>query len=295
MEAKFPGYRLLPYLLIFPSVAVIAVFLVVPFVQAVHQSFYRTSPFGTTTRFVGWDNYAQIFSTPEYVRSLLTTLGFAGLVIVGGLSVSLGIAILVTRRIRGLGFYQVAFIWTYALSPAVAGMIWALLFDPAVGLGTYVIQLISGYRINMMVQGTAALLIAATAAAWNMLGYNICFFIAGLQNVPKEFEEAARVDGAGVWKTFWQVTFPMISPTTAFLLFVNMVYAFFQVFGLIDVMTQGGPGGATEILVYKLYRDAFIRLRGNFASAQSVVLFVLVAAAALFQLRVATRKAVYSR
>ncbi|GAB4305827.1 MAG: sn-glycerol-3-phosphate ABC transporter permease UgpA [Candidatus Bipolaricaulota bacterium] len=295
MESKFPGYRLLPYLLIFPSVAVIAVFLVVPFAQAVQQSFYRTSPFGTTTRFVGWDNYVQIFSTPEYLRSVLTTVGFAGLVIVGGLVASLGIAILVTRRIRGLGFYQVAFIWTYALSPAVAGIIWALLFDPAVGLGTYVIQLISGYRINMMVQGTVALLIAATAAAWNMLGYNICFFIAGLQNVPKEFEEAARVDGAGVWRTFWRVTFPMISPTTAFLLFVNMVYAFFQVFGLIDVMTQGGPGGATEILVYKLYRDAFIRLRGNFASAQSVVLFLMVAAAALFQLRVATRKAVYSR
>ncbi|MBC7169670.1 sugar ABC transporter permease [Candidatus Bipolaricaulota bacterium] len=295
MESKFPGYRLLPYLLIFPSVAVIAVFLVVPFAQAVQQSFYRTSPFGTTTRFVGWDNYVQIFSTPEYLRSLVTTVGFAGLVIVGGLVASLGIAILVTRRIRGLGFYQVAFIWTYALSPAVAGIIWALLFDPAVGLGTYVIQLISGYRINMMVQGTVALLIAATAAAWNMLGYNICFFIAGLQNVPKEFEEAARVDGAGVWRTFWRVTFPMISPTTAFLLFVNMVYAFFQVFGLIDVMTQGGPGGATEILVYKLYRDAFIRLRGNFASAQSVVLFLMVAAAALFQLRVATRKAVYSR
>ncbi|MBC7220289.1 sugar ABC transporter permease [Candidatus Bipolaricaulota bacterium] len=295
MEAKFPGYRLLPYLLIFPSVAVIVVFLVVPFAQAVQQSFYRTSPFGATTRFVGWDNYVQIFSTPEYLRSLLTTVGFAGLVIAGGLSASLGIAILVTRRIRGLGFYQVAFVWTYALSPAVAGIIWALLFDPAVGLGTYVIQLISGYRINMMVQGTAALLIAATAAAWNMLGYNICFFIAGLQNVPKEFEEAARVDGAGAWRTFWRVTFPMISPTTAFLLFVNMVYAFFQVFGLIDVMTQGGPGGATEILVYKLYRDAFIRLRGNFASAQSVVLFLMVAAAALFQLRVATRKAVYSR
>lgn len=295
MESRFPGYRLLPYLLIFPSVAVIAVFLVVPFAQAVHQSFYRTSPFGTTTRFVGWDNYVQVFTTPEYVRSLLTTLGFAGLVMAGGLSVSLGVAVLVTRRIRGLAFYQVAFIWTYALSPAVAGIIWALLFDPAVGLGTYVIQLISGYRVNMMVQGAAALLIAATAAAWNMLGYNICFFIAGLQNVPREFEEAARVDGAGVWKTFWKVTFPMISPTTAFLLFVNMVYAFFQVFGLIDVMTQGGPGGATEILVYKLYRDAFIRMRGNFASAQSVVLFLMVAAAALFQLRVATRRAVYAR
>lgn len=295
MESKFPGHRLLPYLLVFPSIAVIAVFLVVPFVQAVQQSFYRTSPFGTTTVFVGLENYRQIFSTPEYVRSLLITLLFAGLVVMGGLSISLGIAILVTRRIQGLGFYQVAFIWTYALSPAVAGIIWALLFDPAVGLGTYLISLTTGTRVNMTVQGTPALLIAAAAAGWNMLGYNICFFIAGLQNVPREFEEAARVDGAGVWKTFWKITFPMISPTTAFLLFVNMVYAFFQVFGLIDVMTQGGPGGATEILVYKLYRDAFIRMRGNFASAQSVVLFLLVAAGALFQLRVATRRAVYTR
>ncbi|MBC7093461.1 sugar ABC transporter permease [Candidatus Bipolaricaulota bacterium] len=295
MEARFPGHRLLPYILIFPSIAVIIVFLVVPFVQAVQQSFYRTSPFGTTTLFVGLDNYAQLFSTPEYVRSLLTSVGFAALVIVGGLAASLGIAVLVTRRIRGVGFYQVAFIWTYALSPAVAGIIWALLFDPAVGLGTYVLYRITGYRINMLVEGVPALLIAAAAAAWNMLGYNICFYIAGLQNVPREFEEAARVDGAGPWRTFWRITFPMLSPTTAFLLFVNMIYAFFQVFGLIDIMTQGGPGGATEILVYKLYRDGFIRLRVNFASAQSVVLFLMVAAMALFQLRVATRRAVYSR
>jgi sn-glycerol 3-phosphate transport system permease protein len=295
VEARFPGHRLLPYILIFPSIAVIIVFLVVPFVQAVQQSFYRTSPFGTTTLFVGLGNYTQLFSTPEYVRSLLTTIGFAALVIVGGLSASLAIAVLVTRRIRGVGFYQVAFIWTYALSPAVAGIIWALLFDPAVGLGTYALYRITGYRINMLVHGTAALLIAAAAAAWNMLGYNICFYIAGLQNVPKEFEEAARVDGAGPWRTFWRITFPMLSPTTAFLLFVNMIYAFFQVFGLIDIMTQGGPGGATEILVYKLYRDGFIRLRGNLASAQSAVLFLMVAAMALFQLRVATRRAVYSR
>lgn len=295
MEARFPGYRLLPYILIFPSIAVIIVFLVVPFAMAVHQSFYRTSPFGTTTLFVGFDNYNQLFSSPEYVRSLLTTLAFAALVIVGGLALSLAIAVLATRKIRGVGFYQVAFIWTYALSPAVAGIIWALLFDPAVGLGTYLIQELTGYRVNMRVSGTPALLIAAAAAVWNMLGYNICFYIAGLQNVPKEFEEAARVDGASPWRTFWRITFPMLSPTTAFLLFTNTIYAFFQVFGLIDILTQGGPGGATEILVYKLYRDGFIRLRVNYAAAQSVILFLMVAAMALFQLRVTTRRAEYSR
>lgn len=295
MEARFPGYRLLPYILIFPSIAVIIVFLVVPFAMAVHQSFYRTSPFGTTTLFVGFDNYARLFSAPEYVRSLLTTLAFAALVIVGGLALSLAIAILVTRKIRGVGFYQVAFIWTYALSPAVAGIIWALLFDPSVGLGTYLIQQLTGYRVNMRVSGTPALLIAAAAAVWNMLGYNICFYIAGLQNVPKEFEEAARVDGASPWRTFWRITFPMLSPTTAFLLFTNTIYAFFQVFGLIDILTQGGPGGATEILVYKLYRDGFIRQRVNYAAAQSVILFLMVAAMALFQLRVTTRRAEYSR
>lgn len=295
MEARFPGYRLLPYILIVPSIAVIIVFLVVPFVQAVQQSFYRTSPFGTTTYFVGLENYRQLFSSPEYLQSLYTTFAFAALVILGGLGASLGLAVLATRNIRGLGFYQVALIWTYALSPAVAGIIWALLFDPAVGFGTYLIQQLTGYRVNMRVNGTAALLIAAVAAAWKMLGYNICLYIAGLQNVPKELMEAARVDGAGPWRTFWRITFPMLSPTTAFLLFVNVVYAFFQVFGLIDIMTQGGPGGATEVLIYKLYRDGFIRLRFNYASAQSVILFVMVAGMAILQLRMATRRAVYSR
>lgn len=295
MEARFPGYRLLPYLLVFPSVAVIIVFLVVPFVEAVIQSFFQTSPFGTVSVFVGIHQYRLLLSDPAYARSLLITWYFALLVIFGGLSISLFIAVLVTRKVRGLAFYQVAFVWTYALSPAVAGVIWALLFDPAVGLGTYLISHLTGLHINYTIQGDFALLIVAGAAIWNMLGYNICFFIAGLQNVPRELEEAARVDGAGPWRTFWRITFPMLTPTTAFLVFVNTIYAFFQVFGLIDIMTKGGPGGATEILVYKLYRDAFIRVRYNFASAQSVVLFVIVALTAIFQLWVSSRRAVYLR
>jgi sn-glycerol 3-phosphate transport system permease protein len=295
MQARFPGYRILPYLLIFPSVAVIIIFLIVPFIQAAIQSFRQTSPFGTVSSFVGIRQYQLLFSDPTYMRSLLTSWYFALLVILGGLSLSLFIAVLVTRKVRGMAFYQVAFIWTYALSPAVAGVIWALLFDPAIGIGTYVFSKLTGFSINFTIQGATAILILAAAAIWNMLGYNVCFYIAGLQNVPRELEEAARVDGAGPWRTFWLITFPMLSPTTAFLVFVNTIYAFFQVFGLIDIMTKGGPGGATEILVYKLYRDAFIRVRYNYASAQSVVLFLIVAATAIFQLWVSTRRAVYLR
>ena len=295
MQARFPGYRILPYLLVFPSVAVIIIFLVVPFIQAAIQSFRQTSPFGTVSSFVGIRQYQLLFSDPTYMRSLLTSWYFALLVILGGLSLSLFIAVLVTRKVRGMAFYQVAFIWTYALSPAVAGVIWALLFDPAIGIGTYVFSKLTGFSINFTIQGATAILILAAAAIWNMLGYNVCFYIAGLQNVPRELEEAARVDGAGPWRTFWLITFPMLSPTTAFLVFVNTIYAFFQVFGLIDIMTKGGPGGATEILVYKLYRDAFIRVRYNYASAQSVVLFLIVAATAIFQLWVSTRRAVYLR
>ncbi|MGC9529249.1 MAG: carbohydrate ABC transporter permease [Candidatus Bipolaricaulaceae bacterium] len=294
-EARFPGHRLLPYALVFPSVAVIAVFLVVPFVQSVRTSFFRVSPFGTKVMYVGWDNYARLFSSPDYVHSLLITLVFSAFVILVGLSVSLAIAMLANQRIRGKGFYQVALIWTYALSPAVAGTIWALMFAPATGIMPYLIAKLTGLRFNWMTNGTAALLIVSAAATWKMLGYNIVFFIAGLQNVPGELIEAARVDGAGPWKTFWRITFPMLSPTTTFLLFVNMLYAFFQVFGLIDIMTKGGPGNATEILVYKLYRDGFIHLKSGYASAQSFLIFIAIAVLAVVQLRVATRKAVYAR
>jgi len=213
-----------------------------------------------------------------------------------GLEATLAIAVAANQRIRGKGFYQIALIWTYALSPAVAGTIWALMFAPATGIMPYIISKLSGgYKLNWMTSPTIALLIVSAAATWKMLGYNIVFYIAGLQNVPGELLEAARVDGAGPWRTFWRVTFPMLSPTTTFLLFVNMLYAFFQVFGLIDIMTRGGPGNATEILVYKLYRDGFIHLKSGYAAAQSFVIFIAIAVLAVFQLRVATRKAVYAR
>lgn len=295
-EDRFPGHRWLPYLLIAPSIIVIVLFLVVPFVQSIRESFYVSTPFGTKTIFVGLRNYIRLFSSPDYRSSVVTTLAFSGFVIIVGLSVSLAIAQLLNQKIRGLGVYQVALIWTYALSPAIAGVIWALMFAPATGLVPYIISKLSGgYLMNWMTNGQIALFVVAAAATWKMLGYNIIFLLAGLQNVPTELMEAARVDGAGPWKTFWRITFPMISPTTTFLLFVNMLYAFFQVFGLIDIMTRGGPGNATEILVYKLYKDGFIHLKSGSASAQSFIIFLVISVAAVIQLRVATRKAIYAR
>jgi len=293
---RFPGHRWLPYMLIFPSIAVIVIFLIVPFVQSVKESFFTSTAFGTRTIYVGLQNYIRLFFSPDYRSSVISTLIFSLFVIVIGLSVSLAIAQLLNQKIRGAGFYQIALIWTYALSPAVAGTIWALMFAPATGILPYIVSRLSGgYVLNWMTNGTLALFAVAAAATWKMLGYNIVFFLAGLQNVPNELLEAVRVDGAGPWRAFWSITFPMLSPTTTFLLFVNMLYAFFQVFGLIDIMTQGGPGNATNILVYKLYRDGFIYLNTGYASAQSFVIFLVIAAGAILQLRVATRRAVYSR
>ena len=295
-EDKFPGHKFLPYILIAPSIAVIIIFLIVPFVRSIYSSFFVSTTFGTNTIFVGLRNYIRLFTSPDYLNSVTATLKFAAFVIIIGLSISLAIAQLLNQKIRGVGFYQVALIWTYAISPTIAGVIWASMFAPSTGLIPYIVSKLSGgYTLNWMTNGQLALFIVAAAATWKMLGYNIIFFLAGLQNVPDEFLEAARIDGASSWKSFWRITFPLLSPTASFLLFVNMLYAFFQVFGLIDIMTRGGPGNATEILVYKLYRDGFIHLNTGSASAQSFIIFFVISVVAIIQLRIVTRKAIYSR
>lgn len=295
-EERFPGYKLLPYLLILPSALVIIIFLVIPFVQSISESFFQATPFGTHKVFVGIANYIQLFEDMDYLHSVIITLIFSAFVIVVGLTISILIAMLANQKIKGIGFYQIALIWTYALSPAVAGTIWAMMFAPATGIMPYVIsKLTNGYMLNWMTNSSAALFIVSAAATWKMLGYNIVFFIAGLQNIPQELLESASVDGAGPWSSFFRIKFPMLSPTVTFLLFVNMLYAFFQVFGLIDIMTKGGPGNGTQILVYKLYQDGFVNLKTGFASAQSFVIFIAIAILALFQLRIATKRAVYER
>lgn len=295
-QERFPGHPFLPYLLVLPSLAVIVVFLIYPFAQSVWGSFFITSFFGDKKLFVGLENYLELFRSPDYLQSVVVTLYFSAFVVVLGLAASLGIALLLNQRIGGLGLYQIALVWTYSISPAVAGVIWALLFAPATGLIPWLVGLVMpGYTLNWMTNGSLALLVVSLAATWKMLGYNIVFFLAGLQNIPEELIDAARVDGAGPWLSFRYITLPMLSPTTTFLLFMNMLYAFFQVFGLIDIMTQGGPGDATNLLVYNLYRDAFIHLNSGRANAQSVIIFVVIAVAAMVQLRAATKKAVYAR
>ncbi|WP_456445520.1 carbohydrate ABC transporter permease [Oceanithermus sp.] len=295
-QERFPGHPFLPYLLVLPSLAVIVVFLIYPFAQSVWGSFFITSFFGDKKLFVGLENYLELFRSPDYLQSVVVTLYFSAFVVVLGLAASLGIALLLNQRIGGLGLYQIALVWTYSISPAVAGVIWALLFAPATGLIPWLVGLVvPGYTLNWMTNGSLALLVVSLAATWKMLGYNIVFFLAGLQNIPEELIDAARVDGAGPWLSFRYITLPMLSPTTTFLLFMNMLYAFFQVFGLIDIMTQGGPGDATNLLVYNLYRDAFIHLNSGRANAQSVIIFVVIAVAAMVQLRAATKKAVYAR
>lgn len=292
MPGKFPQ-KLLPYLLLAPSLIIVILFLIIPSVQSLYLSLFRASPFGDRLIYVGLVNFYTLFTNPDYIHSLVITCIFTGSVVVLGLSLSLGIALLANQPIQGIAFYRTALIWPYALSPAIAGTIWALLFDPSTGAMSYFISLLTGWRPNWMTNGELALAVVTGAATWKMLGYNIIFFLAGLQNIHGEILEAARIDGAGGWNRFWHIIFPLLSPTTFFLVVMNSLYGFFEVFGLIDVMTRGGPGNATEILVYKLYREGFVNLRTGFASAQSIVLFAFVALLTLFQFRFASRWVFY--
>lgn len=292
MQSRFPN-RWLPYLLLLPSLAVVVVFLIVPTIQSLYYSFFRVSPFGDRMIFVKFDNFTKLLQSSAYLNSLITTLVFAFSVVVIGIVIGVVLSVLLNQKLRGLSAYRTLFIWTYAISPAVAGTIWALMFDPSSGPLVYVMNKLFGMEINWMMSGSTALVAVIIAAAWKMLGYNIIFFLAGLQTIPDELLEAASIDGASSIKKFFRITLPLLSPTTFFLLIMNMLYSFFQVFGLIDIMTKGGPGDATELLVYKVYRDGFINLNTGFASAQSVVLFVFVAILTVLQFKYAERKVFY--
>jgi sn-glycerol 3-phosphate transport system permease protein len=292
-EGRFPN-RSLPYCLIFPSVAIVAIFLILPSLQALYLSFFEVSPFGNKQLFVGLGNFREILTSDNYQASLRLSLLFAVAVVILSMSASLGMAVLANKPLRGIGLYRTFLLWPYALSPAVAGIVWALLFEPSSGLMTYLIRLTTGFSPNWMMSPNYALFVVILAAAWKMLGFNIVFFLAGLQNIPDEVVEAAHVDGASGRQTFWRVIFPILSPMSFFLFIMNSLYAFFEVFGLIDVMTQGGPGGGTEVLIYKLYQDGFISIRWGYASAQSIVLFILVSGLTLLQFRYAGRRVFYA-
>jgi sn-glycerol 3-phosphate transport system permease protein len=292
MDSRFPN-KFLPYIILSPSIAVVVIFLIIPTIQTFYLSLYQVSPFGNISIYKGLSNFVKLFSEWEYLNSLIRTLITTSFIVFVGLTISLGIALMANLKLKSSGIYRTALIWPYALSPAAAGTIWLLLFDPSTGAFIYFVSKITGHMYNWVNNEAMALTMVTIAATWKMLGYNIIFFLAGLQNIPKELLEAADIDGASAFKRFWRVTFPLLTPTTFFLFVANSLYGFFEIFGLIDIMTQGGPRKATSILVYKLYEDGFHHLQTGFASAQSIVLFIFVAILTGIQFRFAQKLVFY--
>lgn len=292
MQAKYPN-RVLPFLLLLPTLIVLILFLYYPSAQTAALSLYKTAFLGLRKIYVGLGNYTKLLTSDDYRHSVWVTLVFAGLTTTIGLSTSLGIALLANQKVRGARFYRMALIWPYALSPAVAGAIWLFLFNPAAGVVNYFTDVLLGIKPDWVTRGNLAMSMVIVAAVWNNLGYNIVFFLAGLQNLPGEVLEAAEVDGANTWQKFWGVTLPLLSPIAFFLLVMNLIYAFFGTFGMIDVMTKGGPADATNILIYNLYRDAFQNGKSGYAAAQSVILLLIVAGLTFMQFRITGRRVHY--
>jgi sn-glycerol 3-phosphate transport system permease protein len=282
----------LPWLLIAPQMAVVLVFFFWPAGQAVYQSVLQQDAFGTTTEFVGLENFDRLWNDASYLASFQTTAVFSVLVAVSGLSIALLLAVMADRVVRGAGFYKTLLIWPYAVAPAVAGVLWVFMFASPMGIVAYAVQSL-GLEWNHMLNGNHAMALIVMAAVWKQISYNFLFFLAGLQSIPKSLIEAAAIDGASPWHRFRTIVFPLLSPTTFFLLVINVVYAFFDTFAIVDASTSGGPGKDTAILVYKVYYDGFKALDTGGSAAQSVILMVIVVALTIAQFRFVEKKVQY--
>ena len=282
----------LPWALLAPQVAIIAVFFFWPAGQALLQSLQQSDAFGTSVEWVGLENFRQLFADPTYLASFKTTAIFSALVAVLGLGISLLLAVFADRVVRGSNVYRTLLIWPYAVAPAVAGVLWLFMFAPSIGIVSYALQS-AGYDWNHLLDSGDAMVLIVLAAVWKQISYNFLFFLAGLQSIPRSLVEAAAIDGAGPWRRFWTIQFPLLSPTTFFLLVINVVYAFFETFGIIDASTQGGPGKDTSTLVYRVYYDGFKALDLGGSAAQSVVLMVIVIALTVIQFRFVEKKVSY--
>jgi sn-glycerol 3-phosphate transport system permease protein len=282
----------LPYLLVAPQILITLVFFIWPASQALFQSVLIEDAFGLSSEFVWFENFAEVFGDPSYLASLETTAIFSIATTVLSLSTALLLAVMADRVIKGASAYKMALLLPYAVAPAVAGVLWLFMFNPANGILALTPKGL-GYDWNHILNGGEAMLLVVIAAAWKQVAYNFLFFLAGLQAIPKSLIEAAAIDGAGPAKRFWTIIFPLLTPTTFFLLVVNVVYAFFDTFGIIHAVTGGGPYQATEILVYKVYSDGFVGLDLGGSSAQSVVLMAIVIALTIFQFRYIERRVEY--
>ena len=284
--------RWLPWLLLAPQAAVIGVFFFWPAAQALLQSLQQQDAFGLSTEWVGLDNFKALWADASYLDSFKTTAFFSVLVAVLGLSISLLLAVMANRVVRGAGLYKTLLIWPYAVAPAIAGVLWLFMFAPSIGIVAYWLRAL-GYDWNHLLNSDHAMTLIVMAAVWKQISYNFLFFLAGLQSIPRSLIEAAAIDGASPWRRFWDVTFPLLSPTSFFLLVINIVYAFFDTFGIVDAATQGGPGKETAILVYKVYHDGFKALDLGGSAAQSVVLMVIVVSLTVLQFRFVEKKVQY--
>jgi sn-glycerol 3-phosphate transport system permease protein len=282
----------LPYALVAPQIAVTLLFFFWPAAQAVWYSFQLQDAFGLKSQFVGLQNYAALFRDGNYLDSFRVTALFSVLVAFFGIAISLLLATMADRVLRGAMAYKTLLIWPYAVAPAIAGVLWAFMFAPSIGILTFVLK---GWGVdwNWIIKGDQAMLLVVIAAVWKQISYNFLFFLAGLQSIPRSLIEAAAIDGAGPFRRFWTIVFPLLSPTTFFLLVVNIVYAFFDTFGVIDATTQGGPGQATNILVYKVYHDGVKAADLGGSSAQSVILMFIVIVLTVVQFRFVERRVQY--
>ena len=282
----------LPWLLIAPQMAVVLVFFFWPAAQALYQSLLSQDPFGLSTEFVGLENFERLISDGSYLASFKTTAVFSLLVAVIGLGIALLLAVMANRVLRGSGLYKTLLIWPYAVAPVVAGVLWLFMFASPMGVIAYYLRAL-GIEWNHLLNSNHAMTLIVAAAVWKQISYNFLFFLAGLQSIPKSLIEAAAIDGARPWRRFWTIVFPLLSPTTFFLLVINVVYAFFDTFAIIDSATQGGPGKDTAILVYKVYYDGFKAMDLGGSAAQSVVLMVIVVALTVVQFKFVEKKVNY--
>ncbi|MBY5701577.1 sn-glycerol-3-phosphate ABC transporter permease UgpA [Rhizobium leguminosarum] len=287
----FPN-KLLPYLLIAPQIFVTVVFFLWPAATAFWQSFLRQDAFGFKTSFVWFENYRRLFADPIYINAFGHTLIFAILVTVLSTSIALLLAAAAMRVLRTSRIYSTLLIWPYAVAPAIAGILWWFMFNPSIGIVAYMLRAM-GINWNHLINPDDAMVLIVIAATWKQISYNFLFFLAALQSVPRSLQEAGAIDGAGPVKRFWTIVFPLISPTTFYLIVINIVYAMFDTFGIIHATTQGGPARATEILVYKVYFDGFIGLNLGSSAAQSVILMVIVIALTAVQFRFIERRVQY--
>ena len=282
----------LPWVLIAPQFIIILVFFFWPAAQALLQSVQRSDAFGSSVEFVGLENFRYLWNDPSYLESFKTTAIFSALVAGLGLTLSLLLAIFADRVVRGSGIYRTLLIWPYAVAPAVAGVLWLFLFSPSIGILSYWLREM-GVGWDPLLNSQHAMALIVMAAVWKQISYNFLFFLAGLQSIPKSLIEAAAMDGAKPWRRFWTIQFPLLTPTTFFLLVINIVYAFFDTFAIVDAATKGGPGKDTAILVYKVYFDGFKAMDLGGSAAQSVVLMLIVISLTVVQFRFVEKKVNY--